>query len=66
MEMDLEAGMNKVVVPGVPSTADCGGAELLIGTVPIRVDSAEMDRDSGEMVYDVEVETAAHAVFTEV
>lgn len=66
VEMDLEAGMNKVVVPGVPSTADCGGAELLSGTVPFRVASAAMDRDSGELVFDVEVETAAHAVFTAV
>lgn len=64
VETDLEAGVNKVVVPGVPGTADCGGAELLSGTVPFRVVSAAIYRRSGQLVFDVDVEAPAHAVFT--
>lgn len=66
VEMDLVAGMNKVIVSGVPSTADCGATELLSGTVPFSVVSAEMDRDSGQLVFDVKAEAPAHAVFTAV
>ncbi|MDD2201644.1 MAG: hypothetical protein PHP20_09160 [Firmicutes bacterium] len=66
VEIDLEAGMNKVVVQGVPSTVDCGAVELLSGTVPFKVASAAMDRGSGQLVFDVEVEAPAHAVFTAV
>jgi len=50
VEIDLEAGMNKVVVQGVPSTVDCGAVELLSGTVPFKVASAAMDRGSGQLV----------------